>query len=125
MTRKQKKATRMNLNQNTHEKKASEEVLQALQELHRVMGEVGQIGDPFASAVRIIYPSQAETILQSSDGSTDDVRLVDTGLAALGLDRRTCGSNKPPHSYERGDYSPAGVKAEIAKQKERNPHMFR
>jgi len=92
--------------------------------VHETIRKLGPQSDPLATALRVLWPSQAAEIVDVGD-SEDEVTAVQPGLAALSIDRRTVGSNKP-HSYEGGNRCSAEqAQKEVSKLKERHPGMFR
>jgi len=95
-----------------------------LRRIHDTIRELGPQSDPLATALRILWPSQAAEIVGDGDGE-EEVKAVQPGLAALSLDRRKVGSREQ-HSYEGGNRCSAEqAQNEVAKLKERHPGMFK
>jgi len=105
--------------------KLNDREVKLLRRIRETIRELGLQSDPLATALRILWPSQAAEIIGESDDA-EEVTAVQPGLAALSLDRRKVGSREPAHSYAGGNRcSPEQAKAEVEQFKQRHPGRFK
>jgi len=105
--------------------KLSDREVKLLRRVHETIRELGPQSDPLATALRVLWPSQAAEIIGEGEGE-DEVTAVTPGLAALSLDRRKVGSDGPQHAYAGGNVCSAEqAQKEVTKLKARHPGMFK